>query len=94
MLYFKYFSCRGRTLLADVLGVSDPFGMAPADIVERVIANGYTPGMARPKSAPWRTIGVVTEVRHEDHTFLVASSRSAEEISVQEIRATAHDPVE
>ncbi len=52
MVYYILFSGRGRTLLAGELGADDPFAMDPAEIVERVLAAGYTSEVARPKADP------------------------------------------
>ena len=42
----------------------------------------------------WPTIGRVFEVYREGQDFLVAISRDAEEISVQEIRVDSYMPIE
>ena len=96
MLYYSWFSGHGRAILADDFGVEDPFGLAPGVIVHRIVAAGYTPAVERPKSEPLPTIGTVTEVEREGLIYLVAVSRDAEEISVQERRPRpdAYDPVE
>ncbi len=94
MLYCSWFSGHGRAILADDLGAEDPFGLAPGDIVDRIVAAGYVPAADRPRSEPFRTLGSVTEVEREGLVYLVAVSRDAEEISVQERRADAYDPVE
>ncbi len=94
MFYYSYFSCRGREILADVLGDDDPFAIPPAELVERILDQGYTPVIDRPKPEPWRTIGTVTEVEREEQTFIVSVSRDAEKISLQEMRIDAYNPVE
>ncbi len=55
---------------------------------------GWTPVVDRPQSKPFRSFGTVTEVECEGLVYLVAVSRDAEEISVQERREDAYDPVE
>ena len=92
MIYYILFSGRGRTLLANELGADDPFAMDPAEIVERVLAAGYTSEVARPKADPWRALGRVTTVHREGQVFIVAVSRDAHEISVQEERVDPYDP--
>ncbi len=94
MFFYSYFSGHGRQILVDVLGAEDPFGLAPAVIVERILASGYTPVVDRPKEEPWRYIGIVSQVDREDQTFLVAVSRDAEEIGLQEMRVDRYDTIE
>ncbi len=93
MFFYSYFSGHGREILADVLDAEDPFGMAPAEVVERILAAGYTPVVDQPKEEPWRYIGTVSQVERDEQAFLVRS-RDAEEIGLQEMRADRYDPVE
>ena len=86
MFFYSYFSGHGREILADVLGADDPFGIPPAEIVERVLTNGYTPVVDQPKTEMWRTVGTVTEVERDGQTFIVCVSRDAQEIGLQEAR--------
>jgi len=60
MIYYSYFSGRGRAILANDLNVDDPFALEPASIVERILAAGYTPAVEWPSSEPWPTVGTVT----------------------------------
>ncbi len=53
MFFYSYFSGHSREILVDVLGAEDSFGLAPADIVERILAAGYTPIVDQPKTEPW-----------------------------------------
>ena len=90
MFFYQYFAGFGRDALADTFGSADPFALPPAEIIERVIALGCTPFVNLRKSEMWPTIGRVFEVRRDGQDFLVAISRDAEEISVQEMRAKAY----
>ena len=94
MLFYSYFSQHGREALIDTLASSDPFVLPPAEIVERVMALGNVPDVRAPRLTMWPTIGRVFEVSREEQDFLVAISRDAEEISVQEMRADQYLPVE
>ena len=94
MFYYSYFSGRGRESLAHTLGDSDPFGLAPKEIIERILAAGFRPVADKPKSEPWRTIGTVTSVLWNNRFFMVAVSQEAQRISLQEMRETAYDPIE
>ena len=93
-MFYRYFSGRGRKALAGTLDAADPFGVSPADIVERVLALGYVPDVAAHRYEMFPTIGPVYQVRRKGQDFLVAIGRDAEEISVQEMRADAYMPVE
>jgi len=94
MVFYSYITGHGRALLADTLGIEDPFALEPAEIVERVLAAGYTPNIDRPDAESWPTSGRVTVVRRENQTFLVSVCRDAEEISIQEMRVDRYAPVE
>ncbi len=94
MFFYSYFSGHGREILADVLGDPDPFAIPPAELVERILAQGYTPVLDRPNTEPWRTTGKVTSVERDGQTFIVCVSRDAEEISLQERREDRYDAVE
>ncbi len=94
MVFYSCLTGHGRALLADTLGVEDPFALEPAEIVERVLAAGYTPDIDRPNAESWPSSGIVTVVRREDQTFLVSVSRHAEEISMQEMRVKRYEPAE
>ena len=93
MFFYSYYSGHGREILVDVLGAEDPFGLAPADIVERIIAAGYTPVIDQRKTEPWTFLGTVTTVARNGQAFMVAVSRDGESIGLQEIRADAYDPI-
>ena len=54
----------------------------------------HVPAVDRPQSEPFRALCTVTEVEREGLVYLVAVSRDAEEIGVQERRADAYDPLE
>lgn len=92
MFFYRYFACQGRDVLIDTLASADPFGLAPAEIIERVMALGNVPDVTKHATEMWPTIGRVFEVHREEQDFLVAVSRDAEEISVQEIRGDAYMP--
>ena len=86
MLYYSWYSGHGRAILADDLDAEDPFGLAPGAILGRVVEAGYVPAVDHPRAEPFRALGTVTEVECEGLVYLVAVSRDAEEISVQERR--------
>ena len=92
MTFYRYFARQGREALIDTLASADPFGLSPAEVLERVLALGFGPDMTKHADEMWPTVGRVFEVRRERQDFLVAISRDAEEISVQEIRADAYLP--
>ena len=94
MIFYRYFAVQGREALIDALASADPFALPPAEIVERVLALGHGPDVTKHANEMWSTIGRVFEVRREGQDFLVAVSRDAEEISVQEIRTDAYLPFE
>ncbi len=94
MFYYSYFAGHGRAILAEELRAEDPFGLAPADIVERVLSAGHTPAVDRPRPEPWPQVGIITEVPRDGQTFLVAVGRDAEEISLQEVRADPYLAIE
>jgi hypothetical protein len=43
MIYYTWIHGYGRAVLAVHLGVDDPLGLEPAEIVERIAATGHTP---------------------------------------------------
>ncbi len=92
--YYTWFHDHGRTQLAAELCARDPFDLSPSDIVDRIVAAGYTPWIEAPQPDLLPTLGTVTEVEREGLSYLVSVSRDAEEIGVQEVRAEAYDRVE
>ncbi len=94
MFFYRYFCLQGREVLIDTLASADPFALPPAEVVERVLALGNVPDVTVPRLTMWPTIGRVFEVRREEQDFLVAISRDAQEIGLQEMRVDAYDPVE
>ena len=93
MFFYSYYSGHGREILAEALGAEDPFSLSPAEIVERILAAGYVPVINQPKEEPWQCIGFVSQVDRDEQTFLVAVSRDAQEIVLQEIRADPYMPI-
>ena len=91
MFYYSHFAGRGKEILTAVLGAEDPFQLAPYEIVERVLKVGVMPVLDSRKTDLWRANGQVYEVRLAERNFLVAMSREAQQISVQEIRRDAFD---
>ena len=91
MYFYRYFESHGLEALVDDLASMDPLGLPPAEIVERILAFGNVPDIDRPSSKMWPTKGQVYEVSREEQDFLVAVSREAQDISVQEMRADAYD---
>ena len=63
-------------------------------IVERILAAGFRPVMDRPKTEPWRSIGIVSEVERDGQMFILSVSHSAQEIGLQEVRADRYDSIE
>ena len=94
MVYYTWFNAHGCRALADEFGAEDPFGLAPTDIVDRIVVAGYTPWIEAPQPELLPMLGAVTEVVHEGLTYFVSVSRDAEEIGVQERREESYDPVE
>ena len=92
MIFYRYFAVQGREALIDTLASTDPFGLSPTEIVERVLALGYGPDVTKHAEEIWPTVGRVFEVRRDGRDFLVAISRDAEEISLQEVRAAGYMP--
>ncbi len=92
MIFYRYFAVQGREALIDTLASTDPFGLSPTEIVERVLALGYGPDVTKHAEEIWPTVGRVFEVRRDGRDFLVAISRDAEEISLQEVRADGYMP--
>ncbi len=48
MIFYTWFNAHGRRALADELGTEDPFSLSPGEIVDRIVAAGYTPWIAAP----------------------------------------------
>jgi hypothetical protein len=94
MFYYSCYSCRGLAALAYDLNVNDPFALAPAEIVERILMAGYTPAVDLARPDPWSQAGTVTEVHRDGLVFLVAVSREEEMIGLQEARPDPHEPGE
>jgi hypothetical protein len=94
MHYYTWYHVRGRAILADDFEAHDPFSLAPGDIVDRVVAAGFTPAIDSPLSKALPPIGTVTEVERKGLSYLVSISRDAEEIDVQERRDEAYEQVE
>ena len=92
MFFYSYYSGHGCEILAVSLGAEDPFGLAPAEIVERILAAGYKPVIDQPKTERSRYTGTVSLVDRKEQTFLVAVSRDAQEIGLQKMRVDAYDP--
>ena len=88
--FYPYLFGQGRGILADMLDAEDPFAVRPAEIVERMLAAGYAPRIDRMQREPFQQFGTTAEVLRDNQTFLVAVSRDAESVSVQEVRADAH----
>lgn len=57
MIYYLWFDGRGRASLADDLEAKDPFGLAPGEIVGRIVAAGYTPRITEPRTKPLPIFG-------------------------------------
>ena len=94
MIYYTWYHVRGRAILANDLEADDPFGVAPGDIVDRVVAAGFMPAIDASLSKALPPIGTVTEVEREGLSYLVSVSRDAEEIDVQERREEAYERVD
>ncbi len=94
MFYYSHFTGRGKEVLIAILGAEDPFKLAPYEIVERVLKAGVTPVLDSRKTDLWRARGQVYEVRLKERNFLVAISREAQQISVQETRVDAYETLQ
>ena len=81
---------KGRGILADLLGAEDPFAVPAVQVVERMLAAGYTSRIDRMQREPFQQFGTTAEVQIDDQLFLVAVSRDGESVSVQEVRAEAY----
>ncbi len=86
MLYYTWFHRRGHATLVKKFGPADPFDMTPVEIVDSIVRAGCSPAIERPRHVLFRSVGRVSEVERDGHSFLVSISRDAEEISVQERR--------
>lgn len=89
--HYSYFAGRGRELLAEELGASDPFSLPGAEIVERMLAAGYTPDLESARRVPFPMSGLVDKIERDGQTFLVSIDSEAETIAVQEQRADAYE---
>ncbi len=78
MPYYLVYRQRGRATLADDFRAADPFGLAPHDIIAKVLALGSAPDVFEPRNKPWPTIGSVSEVVSDEEAYLVAIGRDAE----------------
>ncbi len=93
MISYTWFNGYGRALAED-LGAEDPFGLEPGEIVERIVAAGYTPWIEAPQTDLLPTVGTLTEVEREGLSYFVSVSRKAQVIDVQERRDEAYEAVE
>jgi hypothetical protein len=87
VIYYPCFYARGRDILCDVLQAVDPFVLAPADIVERVLGAGHEAEADQGQAHPCPMCGAVSMVDHHGRRFAVAVDIVGDGISVQEIRA-------
>jgi hypothetical protein len=91
MVLYTCFNGQGQTVLADEFGVEDPFGMSPADIVDRVVGLGYKPWIEAHQPRMLPGFGFSTQIEREGLTYIVFISRDTQEIDVQEQRHEAYD---
>lgn len=92
--YYSYFAGRGRELLAETLGDVDPFTLPAPEIVERVLAGGYTPDLESGRRRPFSLTGLIDSVIRDGQKFLVSTDAEAETIGVQEMREDAYEQAE
>ncbi len=88
--HYGYFVGQGRDLLKAELHADDPFGLSPAEIVDRLIAAGFVPILESELRHPLRTSGRIANVDRGEQRFIVAVDPAAETISVQDVRADAY----
>ena len=84
--FYSLAHLQGTGLMVDLFEVDDPYSMTASEIVERLLALGHMPVVYRMQRGPFQQFGVTSEVQWDGHTYLVAVSRDAELIGVQEVR--------
>jgi hypothetical protein len=84
--FYSLAHIRGSSIMKALFEVDDPYSLAPAEIVERLLALGHMPVVVRMQREPLAQYGTTTEVQRDGHTYLVAVSRDAQLIAVQEVR--------
>ncbi len=89
--FYTYFAGRGRELLAETLGVEDPFSLPGSEIVDRILAAGFTPDVEHGQRKPFALTGLVELVKHADQRFYVSINPDSEKITVQERRADRYE---
>ena len=90
--HYIYFHGQGRDLLAETLGAADPFSLPGSEIVERVLAAGFTPDLEHARRTQFPTAKNVSMVERDGQSFIVSIDTGAETIAVQEERADAYGP--
>ena len=90
--FYSYLYGKGRNLLAATLGAEDPFGLPGSEIVDRILAAGFTPDIGSAQRKPFPTAHEVSVVNRERQTFIVSIDTEAETIGVQEMRDDAYGP--
>ena len=93
VFFTGYSSGHRRQVLADALETDDPFGLALAEMIERVLAAGFR-RVEPPKTESWCSVGKVSEIERDGQTFPIAVIRDAQEISLQDIRADPSTSIE
>ena len=89
--FYSYFFGRGRELLAETLGAEDPFSLPGSEIVERVLAAGFSPDIEHEQRMPFPVADNMAVVRREGQTFAVSVDPETETIAVQEVREDAYE---
>ena len=85
--FYGIYAGQGHTALSEDLQASDPFGLAPASIVQRVLYAGHTADTERPQRAWFRSFGIVSIVDQDGQRFVVSIDTEGQRISVQEVRS-------
>lgn len=89
--YYSIVHAQGTGILCDMLETESPYTISASEIVERFLELGCAPIVDRMQREPFPQFGRTEEVLRSDQTFLVAVSRNAELISVQEVRTDPYD---
>ena len=90
--FYSIAHIQGTGIMVDLFGTDSPYSLPAAEIVDRLLALGCTPIVNRMQREPFPQFGRTEEVQRGDQTFLVAVSRDAQLIGVQEIRTHPYAP--
>ena len=90
--FYSVAQIRGTGIMVALFEVDDPYSLPPSEIVEKLLALGHVPIIEHMRRESFPQYGRVSRVMRDEQCFLVAVSRDAQLISVQEIRFDPYPP--